>query len=98
MFRQAREFIKLSVRVNFKPDLNDLILIGNVLRAANPFLVHYFLFIEAIKNLSTEEQSREWIRKSEQLKILGTYAQTELSHGSDIQHLETTATFDKSSD
>ena len=31
-------------------------------------------------------------------KILGTYAQTELGHGSDVAHLETTATYDISTD
>jgi acyl-CoA oxidase len=29
---------------------------------------------------------------------MGCYAQTELGHGSDVQSLETTATFDKSTD
>jgi len=32
------------------------------------------------------------------MRILGTYAQTELGHGSDISSLETTATFDKETD
>lgn len=32
------------------------------------------------------------------MKIMGTYAQTELGHGSNVQGLETTATFDKEKD
>ena len=32
------------------------------------------------------------------MKILGTYAQTELGHGSNVAGLETTATFDKATD
>ena len=31
-------------------------------------------------------------------KIMGCYAQTELGHGSDVQSLETTATFDEKTD
>ena len=40
--------------------------------------------MEAIKNLSTEEQAREWLKDVEDFKIVGTYAQTELAHGSDV--------------
>ena len=32
------------------------------------------------------------------MRISGAYAQTELGHGSDVQGLETTATFDKATD
>ena len=32
------------------------------------------------------------------MKIMGCYAQTELGHGSNVQGLETTATFDKETD
>lgn len=31
-------------------------------------------------------------------RILAAYAQTEMGHGSDVQNLETTATFDKNTD
>lgn len=32
------------------------------------------------------------------MKIIGCYAQTELAHGSDVQNLMTTATYDSASD
>ena len=34
----------------------------------------------------------------QEMRISGTYAQTELGHGSDVSSLETTATFDPKSD
>ncbi len=33
--------------------------------------------------------------KSRNYEIVGVYAQTELGHGSDVQSLETTATYDE---
>jgi len=35
---------------------------------------------------------------AEKYEIIGAYAQTELAHGSNVQGLETTATFDRTTD
>lgn len=84
MFRQAKAFIKLSHRLGFQPDIIDLLGMGNLSRAANPFLAQFFLFVEAIKTLSMEQQSREWMKEADEFRMLGAYAQTELAHGSDV--------------
>ena len=60
--------------------------------------LHYFLFTPAIKNLGSDEQRKEWLPKALKYEIAGCYAQTELGHGSNVQGIETTATFDKESD
>ena len=39
-----------------------------------------------------------WLPKTLNHDIIGTYAQTELGHGSDVSRLETTATFDMKTD
>ena len=43
--------------------------------------------------MGTEAQQAEWFEKAVTFKIWGCYAQTELGHGSDVQNLETTATY-----
>mmetsp|Transcript_9009 Transcript_9009/g.8406 ORF Transcript_9009/g.8406 Transcript_9009/m.8406 type:complete len:104 (+) Transcript_9009:343-654(+) len=57
------------------------------------------MFAPGIKNLSNEKQIEELGEKAKKLEdVLGTYAQTELGHGSNVQGIETTATFDKQTD
>lgn len=60
----------------------------------NPIGLHMGMFLEAIRGQGNEEQQKEWLEKAENLAILGTYAQTELGHGTFVRGLETTATYD----
>lgn len=56
------------------------------------------MFIPAIKGQGTEEQQQKWLPLAYKMQIIGCYAQTELGHGSNVQGLETTATFDPATD
>lgn len=56
------------------------------------------MFIPAIKGQGTEEQQQKWLPVAYKMQIIGCYAQTELGHGSNVQGLETTATFDPQTD
>ncbi|KAL4235299.1 Peroxisomal acyl-coenzyme A oxidase 1 [Mactra antiquata] len=58
--------------------------------------LHKSMFIPTISRLGTKEQVEKYGVPAKQNKILGTYAQTELGHGTFIRGLETTATFDPS--
>lgn len=60
--------------------------------------LHWGMFIPAIKGQATEEQQQEWLPLAYKLQIIGCYAQTEMGHGSNVQGLETTATFDPDTD
>ncbi|VAH70000.1 unnamed protein product [Triticum turgidum subsp. durum] len=60
--------------------------------------LHWVMFVPAIKGQGTEEQQKKWLTMAYKFQIIGTYAQTELGHGSNVQGLETTATFDPSTD
>lgn len=52
------------------------------------------VFIRSISALGTDEQIAKWLPLAHDYKIIGTYAQTELGHGTYLRGLETTATFD----
>ncbi|GMJ15075.1 acyl-CoA oxidase 1 [Hibiscus trionum] len=60
--------------------------------------LHWGMFIPAIKGSGTEEQKAKWLPMAYKMQIIGCYAQTELGHGSNVQGLETTATFDPHTD
>ncbi|KAK8703214.1 hypothetical protein V6N13_021540 [Hibiscus sabdariffa] len=60
--------------------------------------LHWGMFIPAIKGSGTEEQKAKWLPLAYKMQIIGCYAQTELGHGSNVQGLETTATFDPHTD
>ena len=55
--------------------------------------VQWGLWGGAIDNLGTERH-RRYIKPTMDLELLGVYAMTELGHGSNVQALETTATYD----
>jgi acyl-CoA oxidase len=57
--------------------------------------VHYGLFKGAIESNGTEEQVAKYQYDVQTMKITGCFSMTELGHGSYIQGLETTATYDK---
>ena len=56
------------------------------------------MFVPAIKGQGTDEQQQKWLPLAHKMQIIGCYAQTELGHGSNVQGLETTATFDPQTD
>ncbi|XP_076261725.1 acyl-CoA oxidase 1 [Rhynchophorus ferrugineus] len=65
-----------------------------ILGDGNPLTLHFVMFIPTIMGQGTFEQQAEWIEKAWDCKIIGTYAQTELGHGTFIRGLETTAVYD----
>lgn len=56
--------------------------------------VQWGLFGGAIENLGTERHHKAYVRPLIDLDLLGCFAMTETGHGSDVQSLETTATYD----
>ncbi|XP_060622449.2 peroxisomal acyl-coenzyme A oxidase 2 [Anolis sagrei] len=57
------------------------------------FNVHQ-VFLKSILGLGTDEQIAKWVPLAQKFYIAGTYAQTEMGHGTYLRGLETTATFD----
>jgi acyl-CoA oxidase len=56
--------------------------------------VQWGLFGGAIENLGTQKHHRAYIPALINLDLIGCFAMTETGHGSDVQSIETTATFD----
>ena len=52
------------------------------------------MFIPSLLSQASPEQQAEWLPKAMGLQLIGTYAQTELGHGTFVRGLETTATYD----
>ncbi|XP_049873454.1 probable peroxisomal acyl-coenzyme A oxidase 1 [Pectinophora gossypiella] len=65
-----------------------------ILQDGSPLTLHYVMFIPTLMGQATVEQQAYWIGRAFNLDIVGTYAQTELGHGTFIRGLETTATYD----
>jgi len=56
--------------------------------------LHYGMFGPTVAGLGTDAQRRAWGARAEGLALVGTYAQTELGHGTHLRGLETTCTVD----
>ncbi|XDV36026.1 hypothetical protein PO909_005878 [Leuciscus waleckii] len=61
-----------------------------------PLDLHLGMFLPTLLNQSSPEQLEAFFMPAWNLKIIGTYAQTEMGHGTHIRALETTATYDPS--
>ncbi|XP_077019999.1 peroxisomal acyl-coenzyme A oxidase 1 isoform X2 [Tamandua tetradactyla] len=59
-----------------------------------PVSLNYSMFITTLLNQGTTAQQEKWLLPSKGLQIIGTYAQTEMGHGTHLRGLETTATYD----
>lgn len=65
---------------------------------SSPFGHNPSMFTTALSLQTSPEQRARWIPLVEAGKIVGTYVQTEIGHGTFVRGLETTATFDQATD
>lgn len=56
--------------------------------------LHIGMFIPTILSQGTPEQQAKWLPLCNRLQIIGTYAQTELGHGTFVRGLQTVAVYD----
>ncbi|XP_032648770.1 peroxisomal acyl-coenzyme A oxidase 1 isoform X2 [Chelonoidis abingdonii] len=59
-----------------------------------PLGLHFSMFTNTLQNQCTVGQRDKWLPLTYGLQIIGTYAQTEMGHGTHLRGLETTATYD----
>ncbi|XP_072946858.1 acyl-coenzyme A oxidase 1-like [Epargyreus clarus] len=63
-----------------------------VIKDISPFMLHFGMFLPTVYSQASAEQQEQWLNHKPMM--IGTYAQTELGHGTFIRGLETTATYD----
>ncbi|KAM4692042.1 peroxisomal acyl-coenzyme A oxidase 1 isoform 1-T1 [Rhinophrynus dorsalis] len=61
-----------------------------------PLDLHLGMFLPTLLSQATPEQQERLFMPAWNLEIIGTYAQTEMGHGTHLRGLETTATYDPS--
>jgi acyl-CoA oxidase len=66
----------------------------NIINITTCLGVHMNLYMQTIKNLGTEKH-KPYLLKAATMEDVGSFAMTELSHGSNVQSMQTTATYDK---
>ncbi|KAL7687764.1 putative acyl-CoA dehydrogenase/oxidase and middle domain superfamily, acyl-CoA oxidase [Plasmopara halstedii] len=92
--KKAFYYVKL-VREGGFTDLNDQQILYKALGEPLGFDVHRAMFIPTLENQGSDEQRAKYLPLAKSYKIIGAYAQTELGHGSNVQGIETIATYDK---
>ena len=67
---------------------------GGLLEKSGSWGLHTGMFMPTIQLLGTDAQREKWLALARTAAIVGTYAQTELGHGTNLTKLETTAHYD----
>ncbi|KAI9290823.1 acyl-CoA oxidase [Neoconidiobolus thromboides FSU 785] len=94
-FNVAKRILELKAIYSLSDE--DVNIIISIIDVPNPLYLHS-IFVNAVNTQMDSIQNKPWLDKINQFKVLGCYAQTELGHGSALSNLETTATYDPTSD
>lgn len=105
--KSAEEIYDLSVKKNvvlfeimrkYNWDIDKLTIAHELLTTGLPISLQIMMFIPTLERLCTEEQKAKWLPLAKSFKLLGTYAQTEMGHGTNIRDLKTRADYDQERD
>lgn len=87
-----KRFAQLELEHNWSPE--DKMLAEELLDMPAAFGLHKSMFTKTLQEQTTDEQKELFLKPAQNYDIIGCYAQTEIGHGSNVQGLETTATYD----
>ncbi|PWN92680.1 acyl-CoA oxidase [Acaromyces ingoldii] len=79
-------------------DTHQIIEAAISLDLQSPVTIHWVAFVPVIMGQGSMEQVDRWGQRAMTHQILGCYLQTELGHGTNVQALETTATYNAAND
>lgn len=85
---------KKMEEMNWTEDSLEMEYIFRAMKGELGFPLHNGVFIPCINALGTDAQIAKWIPPAKSYHIIGSYAQTEMGHGTYLRGLETTAVYD----
>lgn len=94
--KACRRLLDIAERDDW--DTQEIIEAAISLDLQSPVTIHWVAFVPVIMAQGSPEQVERWGGRAMNHEILGAYLQTELGHGTNVQGLETLATYDESSD
>jgi acyl-CoA oxidase len=93
------EFIRIHKPFkDFKPQREDIGFMSAIGISTGALSNSHSIFVSTVIGQGDEEQQRFWVPKLFNFEITGSYAQTELGHGSNVRGLETIAEYDRNTE
>jgi len=95
----VKEFVRIHRPYkDFKPTRWDICIMADISVGYGALNNSHGIFAGTIAGQGNAEQQKYWLPKIWNFEITGSYAQTELGHGSNVRGLLTTAEYDKNTD
>lgn len=95
----TKDFIRIHKPYkDYKPTRWDICVMAEISVGYGALNNSHNIFMGTVAGQGNEEQQRFWLPKILNFQVTGSYAQTELGHGSNVRGLMTTAEYDKKTD
>ena len=95
----VRDFIRIHKPFkNYRPTREEISFMSHVSIGFGALNNSHWIFLNTILGQGSPEQIKYWYPKLMNFELTGSYAQTELGHGSNVRGLQTTAVYDKKTD
>ncbi len=96
-----RDFIGIHVGFTsegYIPTRKEVLWMSEATTNSGSLMAHFGLVVPTIIGQGSGEQMQWWLPRALNFKMIGSYAQTELGHGSNVRGLQTVATYDKATE